>query len=134
MTHCHKSRDPPIVRHTSRNPPIFCSTCIHTYVFIGRFVLVRGGSCLGVLSGVFCLEGFVRGCFCPSPFCQNTSVTTESHTSLSILGFVCMKKFERCDVTCSWTLPLSQTVTPSRTPSPLERGDALYGRPNAEIC
>jgi len=26
-------------------------------------------------------------------------------------------------------LPLSQTVTPSRTPSPLER-DVLYGRPH----
>src|SRR6218665_4005721 len=28
--------------------------------------------------GVFCLEGFVRGGFCPFPFCPNTSVTTES--------------------------------------------------------
>ena len=28
-------------------------------------------------------------------------------------------------------LPLSQTVTPSRTPSPLER-DVLYGRPHSE--
>ena len=29
-------------------------------------------------------------------------------------------------------LPLSQTVTPSRTPSPLER-DVLYGRPLSYI-
>ena len=29
-------------------------------------------------------------------------------------------------------LPLSQTVTPSRTPSPLER-DVLYGRPLTHI-
>ena len=36
---------------------------------------------------------------------------------------------KKCDVTCSWT-PLSQTVTPSRTPSPLER-DVLYGRPQS---
>ena len=37
--------------------------------------------------------------------------------------------FFKCDVTCSWTLlPLSQTVTLSRTPYPLER-DVLYGRP-----
>jgi len=28
-------------------------------------------------------------------------------------------------------LPLSQTVTPSRTPSPLER-DVLYGRPHTD--
>ena len=38
-----------------------------------------------------------------------------------------IKKYKR-DVTCSLPLPLSQTVTPSRTPSPLER-DVLYGRP-----
>src|SRR6218665_1535578 len=47
------------------------------HCFTGRFVLVRGCSCLGVCPGVFCLEGFVRGGFCPSP-CQNTSVTTQS--------------------------------------------------------
>src|SRR6218665_566459 len=47
VTHCHTSRDPPSVRHTYRNPPIFSSKCIHTYVFTGRFVLVREGSCLG---------------------------------------------------------------------------------------
>jgi len=39
---------------THLGTPIFSSTCIHTYVFIGTFVLVRGGSCL---------EGFVRGFF-----------------------------------------------------------------------
>ena len=53
----------------------------------------------------------------------------KAKTSLSILGFVCMKFFLKCDVTCTWTLPLLQTVTPSRTPSLLER-DVLYGRPN----
>src|SRR6218665_2735394 len=56
---------PPKVRHTSRNPTIFSSTYINTYmyVFTGRFVLVRGGSCLGDLSGGFGLEGFVQGGF-----------------------------------------------------------------------
>src|SRR6218665_3940211 len=49
-------------------PPIFSSTCIHTCVFTGRFVLVRGGSCLGILSRGFCLEGFVMGGFCLSRF------------------------------------------------------------------
>src|SRR6218665_3022944 len=32
----------------------------------------------GLCQEVFCLEGFVRSGFCPFPFCQNTSVTTES--------------------------------------------------------
>src|SRR6218665_2393732 len=32
----------------------------------------------GFCQRVFCLEGFVRGCFCPFLFCQNTSVTSES--------------------------------------------------------
>src|SRR6218665_1153783 len=79
VKHCHTSRDPsPKVRHASRNPQFFSSTCIHTYVFTGNFVLVCGGSCPGcfvreLLSGRFC-----SGCFCLSLFCQNTSVTTES--------------------------------------------------------
>ena len=33
----------------------------------------------GFCQGVFCLEGFVRGGFCPFPFYQNTSVTSVSY-------------------------------------------------------
>src|SRR6218665_4034007 len=51
---------------------IFCSTCIHTYVFTGGF-LVRGGFCSGSFVRVF-----LSGRFCPSSFCHNISVTTES--------------------------------------------------------
>src|SRR6218665_2303112 len=40
--------------------------------------IVRGSFCPGVCQGVFCLEDFVWGGFCPLPFCQNTSVTSES--------------------------------------------------------
>src|SRR6218665_3596839 len=71
VTRCHTSWNPPKARHTSRNPSIhtriFSSrpTCIHTHVFTGRFVLVRGVLVWGVMSGFFCLEGFVRGGFCP---------------------------------------------------------------------
>src|SRR6218665_2489292 len=59
---------PPKVRHTSRNPPIFSNTCIHTYVFTGRFVLVRGVLVWGFCRAVLCLEGFVQGGFCPSEY------------------------------------------------------------------
>src|SRR6218665_2661692 len=46
-----------------------------------------------------------------------------------MLGFTCIKSFKKCDVIFSWTLPLLQTVAPSRIRDPphLER-DLLYGR------
>src|SRR6218665_3603354 len=69
VTLCHTSRDP-LKYVTHLRPPIFSSTCIHActclYMFVYWFVLVRGGFCLGFVWG-FCLEGFVRGGFCPSP-------------------------------------------------------------------
>src|SRR6218665_2596214 len=40
--------------------------------------IVRRGFVRGFCQRVFCLEGFVRGGFCPFLFCQNTSVTSES--------------------------------------------------------
>src|SRR6218665_413476 len=85
---------PPKVRHTSRNPPTFSSTCIHTYVFTGRFVLVRGGSCLGFSSEIFVWKVLFGVVCVRPPFCQNTSVTTESLTSFSILGFICRKNLK----------------------------------------
>src|SRR6218665_9438 len=83
LTLRHTSRDPPPkVRHTSRTPrfleglvqknPGQKPPCTNS-VSIVRGIFVRG-----VCQRVFCLEGFVWGGFCPFPFCQNTSVTTES--------------------------------------------------------
>src|SRR6218665_2245071 len=116
VTLCHTSWD--LLKYvTHLGPPIFSSTCMRTCLYRG-FVLVRGG---------FCLEGFVRGGFCPSPL---LSEYIHHNSKLNItfnFSFHMYKKFLKCDVPCSWTpLPLSQTVTPSRTP--LER-DVLYGRP-----
>jgi len=76
-----------------------------------------GLSSPGVLPGGFCLKGFVRGDFCPFPICQNTTITTESETSLSISGFICMmQKFKSVTSHALDPLPpISQTVTPSRT-------------------
>src|SRR6218665_2181461 len=104
----------PKVRHTSRTPRFLV---VHAYIHrlhmsLQGVFLVRGDFCSGILSGFFCLEGFVR----PPPVIihmlqQKYRQIFESLTSLA-LG----------------PLPLSQTVTPSRTSSPLER-DVLYGRP-----
>src|SRR6218665_72608 len=72
---CHTSSHIPgpprflegLVQKTRTKAPLykFCFNCSR-------------GFCPGVLSGVFCVEGFVGGCFCPFSVCQNTSVTSES--------------------------------------------------------
>src|SRR6218665_1040987 len=67
---CHTSWDLPKVRHISRTP-IFRSTYINTYA------LVREGIVRVVLSGSFSGR-FCPGWSFPPPFCQNTSITTES--------------------------------------------------------
>src|SRR6218665_2458006 len=89
------------------------------------------GFCPGVLS-----EGhFMSGRFCPG-WILSVPVLSEYicyirklNITLNFMFRMYDNFFYKCDVTCSFTpLPLSQTVTPSRTPSPLER-DVLYGRP-----
>src|SRR6218665_1447936 len=82
-----------------------------------------------LLSGVFCLEGFVLGGFCPYPLlseyiCYNRKL----NITLNFMFLMYDKKFISVTSHALYPLPLSQTVTPSRTPSPLER-DVLYGRP-----
>src|SRR6218665_2427137 len=39
---------------------------MHTYMFLQGVCVSSRGFLFGGLSGVFCLEGFVRGGFCPS--------------------------------------------------------------------
>src|SRR6218665_1160121 len=60
---------------------------------------IFSGFCPVFFSGVFCLEGFVRGGFCPIPLlseyiCYNRKLNIT-------LNFM----FQKCDVTCS--LPIS---------------------------
>src|SRR6218665_1438844 len=89
---CHTSRDPPPkARHTSRNPPIFSSTCIHTYVFTGRFVLVCRGSCPECYVQVFFARKLCSGWFLSVPLLSEY-IRYNRKLSLSILGFICMKK------------------------------------------
>ena len=73
VTLCHTSRDPPKVRHTSRTTPRF---------LVGLVQKSRIKVPCKILSQLFA-EVFVRGVlswlvFVRSPFCHNTSVTTES--------------------------------------------------------
>src|SRR6218665_3215720 len=74
------------------------------------------------LSEVFCLDDFSGVAFVRSPFCQNTFVTTESYINIALnFGFhnyVRFKFFISVTPHALDRLPLSQTVTPSRTPSP----------------
>src|SRR6218665_1982221 len=135
VTLCHTSRDPPKVRHTSRTSHFSGHSTknleqkpivqILSQLFARIFVR-------GVCQGVFCLEGFVRGDFCPFPLlseyiCYNRKLNIT-------LNFLCHMSGNFFISVTSHALeppPLSQTVTPSRTPSPLER-DILYGRPPSQ--
>src|SRR6218665_3154342 len=77
--------------------------------------IVRGGFCPGWVFSVPLLLQYI---------CYNRKL----NITLNFM-FICMIKI--CISVTSHALdppPLSQTVTPSRTPSPLER-DVLYGRP-----
>src|SRR6218665_1834598 len=78
----HTSRDPPKVRHTSRTPPPIFSRPSTKNPDKSHLVQILSQLFMGFLwggcQGVFCLEGFVWGGFRLFPFCQNTSVTTES--------------------------------------------------------
>src|SRR6218665_3526745 len=47
--------------------PIFSSTCIHTYMSLQGGCVSSRACFFGVCLGFFCLEGLVRGGFCPSP-------------------------------------------------------------------
>src|SRR6218665_1122188 len=122
---------PPLkyVTHLGTLPRIFSSTCIHTYVFTGRFVLVRGVLVWRVLSGDFCLEGFVRGGFCPFPLLpEYICCNRKLNITFNYRFHMYEQNLKNVTSHALGPLPLSQTVTPSRTPSPLER-DVLYGRP-----
>src|SRR6218665_69762 len=82
---------------------------------------------------VFCVEGFVRGRFCPLSFrseyiCYNRKL----NITLNFMFHMYDKKFISVTSHVLDPLPLSQTATPSRIP-PLER-DVLYGRPQCSFA
>src|SRR6218665_2532823 len=83
---------------THLGPPIFSSTCIHTYVFTGGFVLVHGVFVRGV-----CLEGFVWGGFCPSSLLSEYICYNRKPNITFNFRFYTHEIFFNSDVTCSWS-------------------------------
>src|SRR6218665_802187 len=118
----HPGTTPPKVRHTSRTPRYLedlVQKLGQKHPCTNSVSIVHGG----FYQGVFCLEGYVRGGFCPFPFCQNRRrrricYNRKLNITLNFMFRMYDKKIYKCDVTCSLPPPLSQTVTPSRTPSP----------------
>src|SRR6218665_13545 len=125
VTLCHTSQDPPKVHHTSRTP-IFSRPStkkpnkkthvqILCQLFVGVFVRE-------VLSEVFCLEGFVQDGFCPFPLLSEyIHYNRKLNITLNFRFYMYDKKFISVTSHPLDPLPLSQTVTPSRTPFPLDR-------------
>jgi len=95
---------PPKVRHTFRTPLRFLVGLVQRprakAPCTNSLSIVRGGFCLGV----FCLEGFVRGAFCPFPLlseyiCYNRKL----NITLNIMFHMYDKKIYKRDVvTSSW--------------------------------
>ena len=122
VTLCHTSQDPPKVHHTSRTP-IFSRPStkkpnkkthvqILCQLFVGVFVRE-------VLSGVFCLEGFVQDGFCPFPLLSEyIHYNRKLNITLNFRFYIYDKKFISVTSHPLDTSHLSQTVTPSRSSSP----------------
>ena len=136
VTLCHTSWDPHKVRHTSRTPPIFSwpSTKNPDKSPLYKFSLncSRGFLSGEFCQGVFCLKGFVRGGFCPFPLLSEyINYNRKVNITLNFMFHTYDKKMYKRDVTCFWP-PLSQTVTPSWTPSHPRAWRTLWTAPYAE--
>ena len=103
---------PQKVRHTSGTPRFLVGLKIPDKSPLYKFYL----NC----SRRFLSEGFVRVGFCPFPFChaQYICYNRKLNITLNFMFHMYDNNLYKRDVTCSWHLPLSQTVTPSRTSSP----------------
>src|SRR6218665_3052651 len=114
---------PPKVHHTSRTHPDFSRPSTKSLdkspVYKSPLSIVRGGFVLGVLSGVFCLEGFVRCGFCPFPLlseyiCYNRML----NITLNFMFHMYDKEIYKRDVTCA------------RPPSPCRKLSHFLGPPS----
>src|SRR6218665_2755842 len=98
---------------------------MHTYICLyGEFCLSSGRFLSGVFwPGFFCLEGFVRGGFCSSPLLSEFIRYNRKLNIIHNFRFHMYGKYNLKSVTSHALLPfpLSQTITSSLPPTPLER-------------
>src|SRR6218665_1525936 len=87
----------------------FFSRFLH-FLHLQGVCLGSRGFCPGALSGVFLSGRFCPGCFLSVP------LLLECIRFNNKLNITSNFRIQECDVTCSWTPPLSQTVTSSRSP------------------
>src|SRR6218665_1940578 len=108
-----------LVQKTTQKPP--CTNSVS---------IVPGGFCPGVLSGCLLSGRFCPGWFLSLPvLSEYICYIRKLNITLNFMLRMYDKKFISVTSHALNPLPLSQTVTPSRTLSPLER-DVLYGRPH----
>src|SRR6218665_329084 len=90
---------------------------MHTYMSLQGVCVSSRGFLFGVCLGVFCLEGFVRGGFCPSPLLSEYIHYNRKLNITFNFSFHMYEIFLKCDVTCSWS------------PSPCHKLSHLLGPP-----
>ena len=106
VTLCHTSQYPPeSTSHISEPPARFLvglvqksrtkSPCTNSVS------LVRGGFCLGVFQGFYCLKGFVRVGFCPFPLLSLYICNRKLNITLNFMFHMYDKNLYKRDVTCS---------------------------------
>src|SRR6218665_3850828 len=88
------------------------------YMSLQGVCVTRRGILFGGLSGIFCLEGFVRNGFCPSSLLSecihyNRRLNITFNVSFHMYNF-----FKSVTSHALGPSPLSQSVTPSWTSSP----------------
>src|SRR6218665_2294929 len=131
-TSSHIPGPPPKVRHTSSTPRFLEGLVQKTRTKAPLYKLCLNcsrGFCPGglsgsLLSGRFCLGWFLSVPVLSEYICYNRKL----NLTLNFVFRMYNEKFTSVTSHALYPIPLSQIVTPSRTPSPLER-DVLYGRP-----
>src|SRR6218665_958032 len=90
---------------------------MHTYMFLQGVCVSSRGFLFGVCLGVFCLEGFVREWFLSVPFLSEYIHYNRKLNITFNFSFHMYEIFFKVGRhMLLGPLPLSQTVTPSRTP------------------